>query len=62
MVMRIVVGEDTEPIVREQEQPEQPEQPRPPLEAALAVLEEDELCPHNILEEGSVSWNGLFDV
>jgi plastocyanin len=58
MVMRIVVGEDTEPIVREQEQSEQL---RPPLEAALAVLKEDELCPNNILKEGTVSWNGLFD-
>lgn len=53
MVMRVVVGEDTEPIVREPG--------RPPLEAAGAVLEQDELCPKNIVDEGSISWSGLFD-
>lgn len=59
MVMRIVVGEDTRPVVREPEQPEQPR--RPPLAFALAVLEEDELCSNNIVDEGSVSWSELFD-
>jgi plastocyanin len=52
MVMRIVVGEDTEPVVRKPG--------RPPLEFAGAVLDQDELCPVNIVEEGSVSWVGLF--
>jgi plastocyanin len=52
MVMRIVVGEDTEPIVREPG--------RPPAAFALKVLKQEELCPVNILEEESVFWSELF--
>ena len=56
MVMRVIVGDETDPIVRGDPDPEEQ---RPPLLFAAAVLDAPELEPENIVEQGSVSWSEL---
>ena len=53
MVVRVVVGEETEPVVRGEEG-------RPPLPTAATVLDDPALDPETVVDEGTVSWFDHF--
>ncbi|MDL5363135.1 plastocyanin/azurin family copper-binding protein [Halalkalicoccus sp. NIPERK01] len=61
MAGRIVAGSATGPGAEPIDMESEDEQARPPTLTAALVLSDEALDPERIVEEGSVSWDGVAD-